>query len=390
MTGGTNRWRILIVFGTRPEIIKLAPVVRSLASRTDTFETLIVSSGQHQEILLPFLEELDISVDRALAVGRPNQTPTGVAARVLGALEPVIDQWKPDAVIVQGDTTTALAGALAAFHAGLVVGHVEAGLRSGDPTSPFPEEMNRRLISQVTSLHFAATARNRQTLLDEGVDDSSIALTGNPVVDTVRWIMERHEASPRVVEILSWVGARRLLLLTTHRRESFGEVMEERMRTLAGFAKAHPEVALVFPVHPNPHVKDRAQRILAGSENVLLVPPLGYADFIHLFAQAWLMVSDSGGIQEEAPSLGKPVILIRDNTERPEAIESGVVRLVTDPGNALGQALESACEDNAWIRDLKAIPNPFGQGDAGEKIADALTRFLGEKDAGRARGSGNS
>ena len=385
--GGSGRRRVLVLFGTRPEIIKLAPVIRALASRGDVFELLTVSSGQHSEILSPFLDELGISLDLDLALGRPAQTPTGLAARILEAMDPVLGDWKPDAVLVQGDTTTALAGALAGFYAGCPVGHVEAGLRSGDLASPFPEEMNRRLISRLASLHFAATALNRDTLLAEGVEDGVIALTGNPVVDTVQWILDRWEPSPAVEKIVSWVAGRRLLLLTTHRRESFGVTIEERMNTLARFAEAHSDIALVFPVHPNPQVKDRAERLLESSKNTLLVPPLGYGDFIHLFAAAWLIVSDSGGIQEEAPSLGKPVLLIRDNTERPEAIESGVVRLVPEPGKPLSDALEDAHRGSDWVRDIGTIPNPFGDGDAGERIADGLANYLAAR---RSTSSGGS
>jgi UDP-N-acetylglucosamine 2-epimerase (non-hydrolysing) len=329
-------------------------------------------------------------VDRDLVVGTPDQTPNEIVRRVLEGLEPIILAWGPDAILVQGDTSTALAGALAGFHAGVPVGHVEAGLRSDDLMSPFPEEMNRRLISRLASFHFAATSHNLETLLEEGVSRDWIVLTGNPVVDSVNWAMERMEVSPRLGEIISQVGERKILLLTTHRRESFGEAMEERMRVLGEFVDQHPDVALVFPVHPNPEVQERAKRLLGEREGVFLVPPLGYADFIHLLANSWLIVSDSGGIQEETPSLGRPLLLIRENTERPEAIESGLVRLVTDPGSALREALEGALEESGWMRDLKAIPNPFGQGDAGEKIGDALMQLLAEKDAERTRGSGSS
>jgi len=384
------RRRILVLFGTRPEIIKLAPVIRTLELRSSDYEILNVSSGQHAQLLETFTRDLSVRVDRDLVVGTPGQTPNEIVRRVLEGLEPIILAWGPDAILVQGDTSTALAGALAGFHAGVPVGHVEAGLRSDDLMSPFPEEMNRRLISRLASFHFAATSHNLETLLEEGVSRDWIALTGNPVVDSVNWAMERLEVSPRLGEIISQVEERKILLLTTHRRESFGEAMEERMRVLGEFVDQHPDVALVFPVHPNPEVQERAKRLLGEREGVFLVPPLGYADFIHLLANSWLIVSDSGGIQEETPSLGRPLLLIRENTERPEAIESGLVRLVTDPGSALREALEGALEESGWMRDLKAIPNPFGQGDAGEKIGDALMQLLAAKDAERTRGSGSS
>jgi len=371
-----GKHRILTLFGTRPEIIKLAPVLRSLDAHADDFETLNVSSGQHRNILPPFVAELEIRLDHDLAVGREDQTPTGITERVLAALEPLLHAERPDAILVQGDTTTALAGALAGFHARIPVAHVEAGLRSEDPASPFPEEMNRRLISRLAHFHFAATAHNRDTLLAEGVPEESIVVTGNPVVDSVHWALENTAVSAQVGEILSWTGDRRLLLLTTHRRESFGQVMEDRMQALADFSNAHADVALVFPVHPNPEVKNRAQRLLGPSEGVLLMPPLPYLDFIHLIARAWLIVSDSGGIQEEAPSVGKPLLLIRENTERPEAIESGVVRLVKGAGQQLKDELEDAYRGSDWLRSIQRIPNPFGEGDAGTRIAQALKTLL--------------
>ena len=384
------RRRILVLFGTRPEVIKLAPVIRALESRSDAYETLNVSSGQHAQLLEAFTRDLSVRVDRELAVGRPAQTPNEIVRRVVEGLKPIILEWRPDAVLVQGDTSTALAGALAAYHADVPVGHVEAGLRSGDSMSPFPEEMNRRLISRLASFHFAATSHNLATLVEEGFPEDSIVLTGNPVVDSVNWAMERLESSPQLDEIMSQVGERKILLLTTHRRESFGEAMEERMQVLAEFTERHPDVALIFPVHPNPEVRERAERLLAERKGVLLVPPLGYADFIHLLSRSWLVVSDSGGIQEETPSLGRPLLLIRENTERPEAIESGLVRLVADPGDALREALEGVLDDDGWARDVEAIPNPFGQGNAGELIADALVSLLAEKDTKWTRGSRSS
>ena len=384
------RRRILVLFGTRPEVIKLAPVIRALELRLCDYEVLNVSSGQHVQLLEAFTRDLSVRVDRDLVAGRPGQTPNEIVRRVVEGLGPIILEWRPDAVLVQGDTSTALGGALAAYHAGVPVGHVEAGLRSGDSMSPFPEEMNRRQISRLASFHFAATSYNLATLVEEGFPEDSIALTGNPVVDSVNWAMERLQSSPQLAEIMSQVGERKILLLTTHRRESFGEAMEERMQVLGEFVDSHPDIALIFPVHPNPEVRERAERLLAERKGVLLVPPLDYADFIHLLSRSWLVVSDSGGIQEETPSLGRPLLLIRENTERPEAIESGLVRLVADPGEALREALEDVLEDDGWTRDLRAIPNPFGQGNAGELIGDALTRFLVEKEVKLARGSRSS
>ena len=384
------RRRVVVLFGTRPEVIKLAPVIRALEARSDEYETLNVSSGQHTELLEAFTRDLGVRVDRDLAVARPGQTHDDIVQRVYQGLKPILVEWRPDVILVQGDTSTALAGAWTADQVDVRVGHVEAGLRSGNPMSPFPEEMNRRMISSLASFHFAATRHNLATLVEEGYPESAVALTGNPVVDSLDWALERLETSSRLVDIVSRVGDRKILLLTTHRRESFGDAMEERMRVLGEFIGAHPEVALVFPVHPNPEVRERAERLLARRDGVLLVPPLGYADFIQLLSRAWLVVSDSGGIQEETPSLGRPLLLIRENTERPEAIESGLVRLVVEPGQPLREALEEVLDDEGWTRDLGAIPNPFGNGDAGELIGDALTLFLSEEDVMQARGSRNS
>ena len=369
-------YRVLTLFGTRPEIIKLAPVIRALEARPDVFETLNVTSGQHANILAPFLGELSIRLDRDLGVGRPGQTPNEIAQRVLESFGPLVAEIGPDAILVQGDTTTAFAGALVGFHAGVPVGHVEAGLRSGNPESPFPEEMNRRLISRLTKFHFAATSQNREQLVAEGVDQESVVVTGNPVVDSVHWALADRARSPQVDEILSWLGDRKMLLLTTHRRESFGPVMESRMCALSEFAAEHDDVGLIFPVHPNPEVGERARRLLGSFENVRLVDPLPYVDFMQLLAGSWLIVSDSGGIQEEAPSLGKPLLLIRENTERPEAITSGVVRLVAGAGRELRDELELAYGGSDWIRGVAEIPNPFGEGDAGPRIAEALLRGL--------------
>jgi len=376
MGEGQRPDRVLTLFGTRPEIIKLALVIRALEARPGEFKTVNVASGQHANILPPFLGELSIRLDHDLEVGRPGQTPNEIAQRVLAAFGPLVEEQRPDAILVQGDTTTALAGALAGFHAGVPVGHVEAGLRSGDPDSPFPEEMNRRLISRLASFHFAATDHNRDQLIAEGVDEARVVVTGNPVVDSVNWALAQGARSSRVEEIISWLGERKMLLLTTHRRESFGPVMESRMTALSEFVAQRGDVGLIFPVHPNPEVAGRAQRLLGASENALLVDPLQYVDFIHLLAHSWLVVSDSGGIQEETPSLGKPLLLIRENTERPEALESGVARLVPGSGDKLRAELELAYGGSDWVKRMARIPNPFGKGDAGSRIAEALARCL--------------
>jgi UDP-N-acetylglucosamine 2-epimerase (non-hydrolysing) len=367
---------VLTVFGTRPEAIKLAPVVRELAAYPDRLRPVVVNSGQHQDLLAPFLRHFAMRVTHDLQVMEPGQTPSGVCARVLARLDPVLVQEQPDLILVQGDTTTALAAALAGFHRGVPVGHVEAGLRSGDPLSPFPEEMNRRLITRLATYHFAATLHNRRTLMAEGVEPGNIHVTGNPVVDALHAIRDRSSPTPTLAALLATTRGLKRLVLTTHRRESFGRILVENLRVLRGFVDRHPDVVLIFPVHPNPAVAEAAHRILSGHARVHLVSPLAYDDFVILLSQAWLIVSDSGGLQEEAPSLGRPVLVLRTNTERPEAIESGVARLVGGFPGRLAHMLEEAHQNGVWLARAANAENPFGHGDSGKRIARAVLRIL--------------
>jgi len=371
--------RVLTLFGTRPEIIKLAPVLAELEleERRDRFETVNVASSQHVELLHPFARHFGIRIDSDLAVMQPGRSPADVASRVLAALDPILARERPDLVLVQGDTTTAMSGALAGFLRGVAVAHVEAGLRTGDPTSPFPEEMNRTLITRLARYHFAATEHNVATLLAEGVPRERIALTGNPVVDSLRETLRNDAVAPEFRERIAAVTAPRLIVLTTHRRESFGDVMTGNLKVLRCFVEEHDDVALVFPVHPNPHVGEPTRAVLGDVERVHLLEPLAYGEFVHLLERAWLIVSDSGGIQEEAPSLGKALLVLRENTERPEAIEAGVARLVGGVPERLAEMLRELHADDSWVRGVREIANPFGDGDAGTRIADAIESFLG-------------
>ncbi|HKB36125.1 MAG TPA: UDP-N-acetylglucosamine 2-epimerase (non-hydrolyzing), partial [Gemmataceae bacterium] len=293
--------------------------------------------------------------------------------RVLVALEPVLVAEKPDLVLVQGDTTTALGGALAAFHQRIPVGHVEAGLRSGDPLSPYPEEMNRRLITQLATFHFAATPRNRDTLLGEGVSADTVFLTGNPVVDALQTMLAHNTVSTALRELLQATEGFRRLTLTTHRRESFGPVLTANLVALRDFVTAHEDIVLIFPVHLNPQVRGPAADVLGGLPRVHLLPPLDYCDFIGLLARSWLIVSDSGGVQEEAPSLGVPLLILRKNTERLEAIECGGARLAGDDPAHLRALLEEAYRAPGGGHNGV---NPFGQGDSGKRIAAAVLRIF--------------
>jgi UDP-N-acetylglucosamine 2-epimerase (non-hydrolysing) len=374
---GPPRRRILTLFGTRPEIIKLAPVIHRLEDPSSGIQTLNVASGQHTDLLYPFARSLNVAIDVDLRIMKPGQTLNYVCSQVIRLLDRVLLQEKPDLVLVQGDTTTALAGALAAFNQRIPVGHVEAGLRSGDLSNPYPEEMNRRVISLLATYHFAATARNAQTLRSEGVPPEKIFITGNPVVDSLKAMVQRSEWSPALQEALQATRGRKRLVLTTHRRESFGDVLAGNLQVLRDFVERREDVALIFPVHPNPAVRGPAAAVLAGHARIKLLEPLDYADFIALLKHAWLIVSDSGGIQEEAPTLGKPLLVLRETTERPEAIEAGVALLVGGRPERLATMLEEVYRDPHWIEEIGKIDNPFGRGDSGQRIVDHLKQLLG-------------
>lgn len=368
------RLKIAVLFGTRPEIIKLAPVIRELKLNVDKFEVTVIASGQHADLIKPFAELFDVEINQDLRVMTTNQTPNAVCAKVLTAFDEFLEREKPDFVIVQGDTTTALSGAIAAFNRKIKVAHIEAGLRSGDADSPFPEEMNRRLISQIATLHFAATTQNRENLLRECVDANRIFVTGNPVVDALKFVLQKNEKSVTIRAIISETQHLKTILLTTHRRESFGSQMHENLIVLRDFIAKNDDTALIFPVHPNPNVREAAEDVFINEERIYLIEPVDYADFIALMNAAWLIVSDSGGVQEEAPSLGKPLIILRENTERPEAITSNVARL-TENGDKLETALNENYADETWINSVKEIENPFGDGRAAHRIVEILAQF---------------
>jgi UDP-N-acetylglucosamine 2-epimerase (non-hydrolysing) len=364
-----RKLKVLVLFGTRPEAIKLAPVIHELEKRS--FETVVVSSTQHKQLLRPFLKTLKIDVDHDLGVMRPGQTPNGVCSRVLAKLDQILAA-APDVILVQGDTTTALTGALAGFNRRIPVGHVEAGLRSGNAMSPFPEEMNRRLITQIASLHFAATEENKRNLRSEGVAAEQIFVTGNPVVDAMRSVLKDIAPGPQIADLIASTRDKKRLLLTTHRRESFGEAMSGNLNVLRQFVEKHEDVCLMFPVHPNPNVKGISEKILGGHPRIRLLDPLDYSDFLALMKASWLIVSDSGGVQEEAPSLGKPLLVLRENTERPEAIRSGVAKLVGIGSGSLRRLLEENYSSETWVKSVTEIQNPFGDGRAAARIAKII------------------
>ena len=368
------RMKVLVLLGTRPEAIKLAPVIHEL--RKKFFQTVVVSSSQHKQLLPPFLRALEIDVDFDLGVMKRNQSPSDVCSRVLAKLDKVLAFEKPDLILVQGDTTTTLAGALAGFHRRIPVGHVEAGLRSGNLMSPFPEEMNRRVVSQMASFHFAATEENRSNLLAEDVPSEKIFVTGNPVVDAMRHMLAHLEPRPQITDLIKKTEGKKRLLLTTHRRESFGEAMTANLKVIREFVDKRPDVCLMFPVHPNPNVKAVAKEILGKHQRIHLLDPLDYSDFLALMQASWLIVSDSGGVQEEAPSLGKPLLVLRENTERPEAIRSGVSKLVGNNPGSLKLLLEENYSVDTWIRSVKEVANPFGDGRSAARIVKIIEEKL--------------
>ncbi len=365
------------IFGTRPEAIKFAPVLRELSLREPDFQPVNIVTSQHTDLLRPFLDLFKIRMDYDLGAMQPGQGLNVLLARILAALDPILADVKPDIVLIQGDTTSAVAGSFAAFHHRIPIGHVEAGLRSNNAFSPFPEEMNRRLVGRMATLHFAPTGHNVDMLLREGIDEKAIYLTGNPVIDAVHWILEARPPSPRIRDLLATAPEPRKIVMTAHRRENFGAVMEGQMRTIRNFVEAKEDIGVIFPVHANPAVRAAAEANLAGHPRIHLIEPVDYADFLHLMANAWLVVSDSGGVQEEVPTLGKPLIILRENTERPEAVRCGAAKLAGNSADHLAELLERADAGDPWVETANSIDNPFGRGDSARRIVDAIAMGLG-------------
>lgn len=367
--------KVLCVFGTRPEAIKMAPVVTRLAA-TPGLDCRVCVTAQQRQMLDQVLEAFGIVPDHDLGLMKPGQSLTDILTGVLRGLEPVLDAEKPDLVLVHGDTSTTLGASLAAYYRRIPVGHVEAGLRTGDIYAPWPEEVNRRLTAGIARHHFAPTEKARQNLLREGVDDAAILVTGNTVIDALLAMVARLDADAALRASLDAQFAfldagKRLVLVTGHRRESFGEGFENICRALAELA-ARGDVEVVYPVHLNPNVQEPVRRVLGGAERVHLLPPLDYVPFIHLMRRAHLVLTDSGGIQEEAPSLGKPVLVMRETTERPEAVEAGTVRLVgTDRARIVGEAARLLDSREAY-EAMSRAHNPYGDGKAAHRIAERL------------------
>lgn len=366
--------RVLSVFGTRPEAIKMAPVVKALAD-ADGIDSRVCVTGQHREMLDQVLSLFSIVPDYDLAIMRPGQSLGDITSAVLSALDAVLSDFRPDLVLVHGDTTTTLAASLAAYYHQTPVGHVEAGLRTGNIYSPWPEEINRKVASVICELHFAPTQQSRANLRNENVPDDRITVTGNTVIDAlhdvVRLIDGDHGLSAQLENRFGIDQNRRIILVTGHRRESFGDGFERICAALVRLAE-RPDVEIVYPVHLNPNVKGPVERLLGGHDSIRLLPPQDYLPFVYLMSRADLILTDSGGVQEEAPSLGKPVLVMRDTTERPEAVEAGTVRLVGTDESLIVTSVATLLDDRTAYEAMSFAHNPYGDGSAAGRILAAI------------------
>lgn len=375
MSAPRDKLKILSIFGTRPEAIKMAPVIRELESCSD-IESRVVLTAQHREMLDQVVDTFNIKPDYDLEVMRPGQDLFDVTAAVLKGLKGILEVERPHLVLVQGDTTTTFTGALAAFYRQIPVGHIEAGLRTYQKFAPFPEEINRVLTTRLADLHFAPTDRSRDALLKEGVDRARIFVTGNPVIDALYQALEQpYHLDPAISR--AFRDNKRVILLTTHRRENLGAPLQGVYMALREVLLAHPDVGVVFPVHKNPAVRREVNSILRGVERVYLTEPLDYLPFINVMKMSYLVLTDSGGIQEEAPALGKPVLVLREVTERPEAVAFGTARLIgTDLRKVEYEVNHLLDDEDAYLRMSNAV-NPYGDGIAARRIIQAINFYFG-------------
>ena len=371
----TGLLRPLVVLGTRPEAIKLATVIHRMR-RCDNVEPIVCSTGQHREMLDQVLNYFEITPDVELRLMRPNQSLAGLTARCLESVDRTIDETGADCVVVQGDTTTVLAAAVAAFYRRLPVVHVEAGLRTGDLNAPWPEEFNRRAAGIVTTLHAAPTRRAADALLAEGVAEDDVRVTGNPVIDALHWAADRERDADRWRDRYPMVGDRPLVLITGHRRENFGRGLSDMCGAIADLADAHPDVSFVYPVHLNPNVRGPVRDALAGRPNVHLTDPASYPEFVWLMDRADVVLTDSGGVQEEAPSLHCEVIVTREKTERPEAVDAGLAELVGTDRRKIVESVTAGLERSRGTSRSGPVDSPYGDGRAADRIVDWMVRRL--------------
>ena len=365
--------KILSVFGTRPEAIKMAPVVKELEKYPGKLKSVVCVTAQHRQMLDQVLDLFCITPDYDLNIMKEGQTLAGLTAAIFTRLDEVVQSVQPDLVLVQGDTTTVMAASLVAFYHQVKVGHVEAGLRTQDKWAPFPEEINRRIASVVADFNFAPTARSRENLLREGFADSTIFVTGNPVIDALMMTADMPYSFEQPVHPLQGIPwEKRILMVTAHRRENFGVPLESICLALREIAAHFPDTHIVWPVHLNPRVQEPAHRLLDGVTNITLLPPLDYLPLVQLMKRSYLILTDSGGIQEEAPGLGKPVLVLRDVTERPEAVDAGTVRLAGTDQQRIVNEVTCLLEDPAVYRQMAQALNPYGDGRAAWRIAQIL------------------
>lgn len=379
---GKELKKLLVVYGTRPEAIKMAPVVAACASST-VFDTKVIVSGQHDEMLEQVHSVFNFTPDVNYRLMTKKQSLVGLSAEIFRRLDVAMDEEKPDLVLVHGDTTTAMCAAVSAFYKGIAVGHVEAGLRTASVASPFPEEFNRRTISQTARLHFCPTEENRQTLVSEGVDQASIFVTGNTAIDSLLFIIERDAASNsrdkggRLTKIIGEpLGGRRLILITAHRRENIGKKLDEILKAIEALARANQNTLFVYPLHPNPKLRAQVVGYENFPDNLRFIEPQPYTDFCHLMSHSYLIMSDSGGVQEEAPSLNKPVVVMRDETERQEGVEAGALLLAGSEKGKIISIVQRLMDDQAHYNQIAMVTNPYGDGNASKRIVREIEKFL--------------
>ena len=376
--------KVAVFMGTRPEGIKMAPVVKAIEA-TDGLEPIVVSTGQHKEMLQQVVDLFEINVNHDLEVMQPNQTLPSLTARLITRIDALLEEAKPDMALVQGDTTTVFTAALCCFYRGIPVGHVEAGLRTGNMRSPFPEEANRKLACPLVSLHFPPTENSKNNLTREHIDSSIIHVTGNTVIDALHLEIARQESAenqaPLKAKLIEAIGEdfaqKPYVLVTGHRRENFGGGFDEICTALSTLAKAHPEYLFIYPVHLNPKVQKPVYDTLGQFGNIKLIPPQPYSEFVMLINNSRIVLTDSGGVQEEAPSLGKPVLVMRDTTERPEGVDAGTVKLVGAVADNIISSVNELINDPARYDTMAQAKNPYGDGKAAMRIAEAVLKYLG-------------
>jgi len=362
--------KVMTIFGTRPEAIKMAPVVKALKTRSEEFESTVVISAQHREMLDQVLKVFNITPDFDLNIMEQRQTLSGITTRIITRLDQILGKIRPDIILVHGDTTTTFAASISAFYHQISIGHVEAGLRTWQKYSPFPEEMNRQLTDVLSDIYFAPTEKSKQNLLKESHNSNNIFVTGNTAIDALQQTVSNNYTH----DILGTVkNDHRIILLTMHRRENLGKPMEQVFGVIRQVIDKYPDVDLIYPVHLNPRVKEVAERILGNHDRIHLIDPLDVLDFHNLAARSYLIMTDSGGVQEEAPSLGKPVLVLRDTTERPEGVDAGTLKLVGTNSETINSAMEELLNDENAYNMMANAKNPYGDGKSSNRILDAIS-----------------